>query len=799
MAEAPPGAGPSTLDPQAAIAKHAAVTQSGAAADQATIARVEGAIRNSPMGWLQSVLGQTESRASSEQAGVQADVAKNQQLVADNADKAPKNAGPPPTPGQPARPNVPQPQASTNGGAHVGHKSEGGAEPAGNMAIPGQPAPAKSPASAAPGPAEHAAPPASLAAAVAGAGGDDSKLDGILNAYTPKAPQSTAMLGRIKQMGDVAQGFNNQLSVYVASGGAVEQAIAKASNFLGVGKDASAVWANNPYRKTGGILGGIMTGLEAVKSVANIVGSIAGKLGIVLTVVGLLGMIFPPIGIAVEGIARLLNVIGIICEAITIVMSGILTGLNGVALAKQIASNASAEEKAASADLMLNEANEAAGGLINLALIFGPRFAKGLTGNSKGIVAALFKRAKATIGSIAQKVSAPIAGFASKIVRRMGFGGANMERDLAGNWKSTGLMANLKDSKLGKAFYSAPGKLEQAQDWTMAKWGNTKFAQGLDRVGAWSGSAARKLDVEEAIGGFAERQGTRIGSVGEDWKVTKNLTAASENVERDTRQAAMRAAAQDEANLEGERWRRQMDRRQAASPDHVRNEAAEQKFIDSRKDKIVQQREDGFELSEQKREAKERLENLRDQRYERVNEDYYSNEVNEHTGKGYRDQYMNRLHDSRSQRYKLEEDFCARPKRSARRCSRTPSAPPSRTRSSPSSTRSSRRSMRCARRTTCTSATCPASRRAAARCGAPSTTTGRTSTPTRKRTGTSSARCSIGTSRRAAGRRSRSTTSARRISGRRTRPAPARSRSRLVAAVRSTRSRPMRGAITKTR
>jgi hypothetical protein len=655
MAEAPAG-GPSSFDPQAAIAKHAAVTQSGNATDATTIARVESAIQHSPMGWLQSVLGQTESRASSEQAGVQADVAKNQQLVDENKDKAPKNAGPPPAPGKPAHPAVPQPSASSAGGTHVAHKSEGGTEPVGSMAIPGQHAAAKAAAPA--GTAPAAAPAPNLAAAVAGAGGDDTKLDGILNAYTPKAPQSTAMIGRIKQMGDVAQGFNNQLSVYVAQGGAVEQAVAKASNFLGVGKDAGAVWANNPYRKMGGILGGIMTGLEAVKSVANIVGSIAGKLGLVLTVVGLLGMIFPPIGIAIEGIARLLNVIGIICEAITIVMSGILTGLNGVVLAKQIASNASAEEKAASADLMLGEANEAAGGLINLAMIFGPRFSKGLTANSKGIVAALFKRAKATIGQITQKISANMSGFANRIIRRMGFGGASMERDLGGNWKSTGMLANMKNSKAGKAFFSAPGKLEEWQDYSMAKWGNTKFARGLDRVGAWSGSAARKLDVEESIGGFAERQGARVGNFGKDWKVTKGLNEAAENVERDTRKAAMRAAAADETNLEEERWRRQMGRRQAAgNPDHIRNEAAEKKYIAARKDKIMQQREAGFELSEQKREATERLEKVRDARYERVNEDYANNEINKASGKDYRSQYMDRLHNSRSERYTLEEKF----------------------------------------------------------------------------------------------------------------------------------------------
>ena len=253
-----------------------------------------------------------------------------------------------------------------------------------------------------PFPAPAAAPAPTIASAVAGAG-NDQQLDGILNTYTPKSPQTTQTLGRIKQMGDVAQGFNGQLDVYVSQGGAIDSTIAGSMNFLGAGKDANAVWRNNPYRKVHGVLGGIMTGMSAVKSVCSIVGSICGKLGMVLTVIGLLGMIFPPIGAAVSGIARILSVVGLVCDAISFVLSGILTGLNGVVLAQQIAAGASAEEKAASADMMMSEANDAASGFVNLAMMFGPKFMKGMLGSSKGVVASLLKRAKATIGRIAQR------------------------------------------------------------------------------------------------------------------------------------------------------------------------------------------------------------------------------------------------------------------------------------------------------------------------------------------------------------------------------------------------------------
>ena len=63
--------------------------------------------------------------------------------------------------------------------------------------------------------------------------------------YTPKGAQSTQTVGRIKSMGDIAQGFNGQLDTYIAQGGAVEHGIASTANFLGVGKDVSAVWAKS--------------------------------------------------------------------------------------------------------------------------------------------------------------------------------------------------------------------------------------------------------------------------------------------------------------------------------------------------------------------------------------------------------------------------------------------------------------------------------------------------------------------------------------------------------------------------
>jgi hypothetical protein len=636
------------------IAKHAAVTQAGAQGDAAIVARVESSIKNSPMGWLQGILGETSSRASSEQSQVSGKIAEHKDLVANQKD-VPKDAGPPPAPGPAAHPAVPHPAAPAKAAVAAPAPAAGGAAehhaPIAGAAVP-KSAPAAAPA---------AAPAPTVASAVAGAG--DSQIDGILNGYTPKGQQSTQTIGRIKSMGDVAQGFNGQLDTYIAQGGAVEHGIAATANFLGAGKDVSAVWATNPYRKVHGILGGIMTGMSAVKNVCGVVGSICGKLGMVLTVIGLLGMIFPPIGAAVSGIARILSVVGLICDSISFVLSGILTGLNGVVLAQQIAAGASAEEKAATADLMMSEANEAASGFVNLAMVFGPKFMKGLLGNSKGIVASLIKRAKATIGRISLKLSANVSHFANKIVRKLGFGGSSFER-VGGAWKDTGLLANTKakwaGSKVGKAFTGAPQHLQAVQEKLMAKYGSTAWAKGMDRVGAWGGSVAHKLerfDLGEQAGRLGEKSGKAVGGAFADTNVGKSMAAAAERSELQTRELTMKMEARDAAHLEESRWKNQLDRRQTANPDHVREPGAETKFVAGQGQKVRDEKVADFQSQERQRDAKDRLEQLRTERFERRNDEFYDNKTNGITGVGKRDEMMAGVHNTRERRYSLEAEF----------------------------------------------------------------------------------------------------------------------------------------------
>lgn len=658
MAESPGGGG-KHLDPQSAIARHAAITQADTAGDVAIIARVEGAIQHSPMGWLQKVLGEADSKAASERSQVQGKLDEQKQAIADNKKDAPKDAGHPPASGNAVHPAVPQPAAAgaqTASAAH--HPAATAAHPHAHLhAAPGAPATAPAPAAKAspmPPPA-----PATIMAAVSGAS-SDSQLDAILNAYQPKNQETTAMLGRIKQMGDVAQGFNGQIDQYIAQGGAVEHGIAKAANFLKVGKDVSAVWATNPYRKMHGVLGGMMTGLSAVRQVCELVGTIAGKVGLVLTVVGLLGMIFPPIGVAVSGLARILNVIAIVCSAVSMVLSGILTGLNGVSLAKQISAGATAEEKAATADLMMSEANETASEVGNMAMVFGPRFMKGLLGNSKGLVSGLFRRAKATIGRISLKLTTNVSHFANRIARRLGMGGVGFER-ANGAWKDTGLVARTKESfassRVGKAFYGAPKHLEAIQDKLMARYGNTRIARGLDRVGAWSGSVADRFDLEEHLGKGSERLGGAVGGIGHSTSVGRSVVAAADQAELDTRKAAMHAEMRDATHLEEQRWQRALAARRAENPAHLHDAAAERKFIGAQKDKVRLEHEARFEEAEKKRLVDQRIEKIRAERYDRSTSEFVENKRNPFSGENARDEYMNSVHETRARRYELEKQL----------------------------------------------------------------------------------------------------------------------------------------------
>jgi len=653
MASASP-AGPGALNPQAAIAVHSAQTMQGAEADAALVARIEGQIANSPMGWLQGMMGDVSSKAASEQGEVAGKVDEQKQLVADNQKDAPKDAGPPPQPGAAAKPAVPPQKAPPGKEAAPPPKTTGGKEGPKHQ-VTGK-APPKGGAKAAGG-------QAGMIGQLAGAQ-NDAQLDAMLNAYSPKGQQSTEMLGRIKQMGTVAEGFRGQLDVYVAQGGAVEQGIAKVSNFLGVGKDVSAVWATNPYRQMGTTLGTIMGFMSAIKSISGIVGSICGKIGMVLTVIGLLAMIFPPIGAAVSGVARVLNIIGFICDAISFVTSAALMAFNGVVLASQIASGASAEEKAATADLMMSEANDAAGGLINLAMTFGPKFMKGMLGKSKGFVNSLFRRLKSSITRVAQKLTAPIRNIAQKIAKRFPtLSGRNQAR-VNGQWMSGMDRAKnwVKNTRVSKAFNSAPKVLEKVQNKLMEKYGTSWVARKADRIAAWSGSFGNKIDLETKIGNRVEKLGAKVGGWGAGNTRVQKWAAAADATEAEVRKTAFERSQRDAMDLEEARWRAEIGRRRERGT--VTSDAAENKFVDKQSQKVGDDLQKKFNTDERKRAANydERLADVQKSRRERQADDYWADKKDGSGpmgGNNSRDTTMKQLHDSRQAKVDAESAFRA--------------------------------------------------------------------------------------------------------------------------------------------
>src|ERR1700733_8912699 len=168
MADAPAGGGAAKLDPQAAIATHATVTQAGVGGDQAIIQRIETAIQHSPMGWLQSMMGEVDAKSTSERGEVQGKVDEQKQLVASNQKDAAQKAGAAPTPGQPVHPAVPHPTAAGPAAAVAAPAAAPAGAPPAHAPISAPPKGGAAPASV--------PPPPTIAGAVASAG-NDAQLD----------------------------------------------------------------------------------------------------------------------------------------------------------------------------------------------------------------------------------------------------------------------------------------------------------------------------------------------------------------------------------------------------------------------------------------------------------------------------------------------------------------------------------------------------------------------------------------------------------------------------------------------
>ena len=539
-------------DPAAALQKY---TYPGAEADDAAIKKVESAIQKNCGDGFTAGLQAKAANAPITEGEVQAKKADAESQAkseaASNPDKVKKEAQESP-PGKLDSGTAVKPQikeaSPSKGGPKEPQKGKGEGPPKkpGGAGAPGK------------GGGEGA-PKAPTALVLAAAQSGDGNIDKYLNDYSPKSAETTEKLSKIKEMSAVGKQMDAQVEGYVKNGdGAMATAKAGAINFLGK-KEFEAAFGENPYAKVQGGLGTIMRGLSRFQNVVSIVGNVCGKIGMVLTVVGLLGMIFPPLGAAVSAVARVLNVIGIICDVIGFVLSAILTGLNGVVLAKQIASGASNEEKAATADLMVTEATSASSHVMSLAMSYGPGFMKGFKSASKGMIGALFSKFKSVVGKFAAKALGPIANWAKNVGYKLGIG-LEKEAKVAG------------EGMLKKAWKLPGTALEKIRNTSFVKKVNaSSFSQGAEKFAA----KVDNIGWVNKVDGFGEGLGKSAGGKLEakaGWK--KSLEDSAKNDATATAQAIERNAGADAANREKATIEREIKAKRASGNEQYEQSTA---------------------------------------------------------------------------------------------------------------------------------------------------------------------------------------------------------------------------------
>jgi len=526
MADAPDAP---TLDPKAALAKY---DYKGADEDQKAINKVESAIAaHFPVSFTAG-LAEKSANAPIKEDEVHGKIEKakadaNEKAANDEDAKKELKADPSaknPPAGAAVKPEVKASHPAKPPAFEAKKGGAGGAGPAGAGKAGGKGAKGSG--------HDVGSAPTSIALQAANTG--EADLDSWLDKYPKKSHEPTERLSKIKEMSAVAKGFDGQLEKYVDGSGKVDSATSKLSNFLGK-KEVTAAFGDNPYAKVEGGLGQIMRGISRFANVVSIVGNVCTKIGLVLTVVGLLGMILPPIGAAVSAVARVLNVVGIICDVLGVVLGGILTGLNGVVLAKQIGKGASNEEKAATADMMVTEATSVGGHVLSLAMTYGPGFMKGFKSTSKSLIGNLFLKFKTVVGKFAGKALGPAANWAKNIGYKMGIG-LEKEAKVAGSgllskvWKSPATaLEKLRDTKFVKAI------------------NNSSVAKTAERVGAKIDNIGWVNKVDGLAEGVGKKAGARAQSAFSD-----KLKQSAEDDAKVIAVSVERNAGRDAANRERE-------------------------------------------------------------------------------------------------------------------------------------------------------------------------------------------------------------------------------------------------------
>ncbi len=387
-----------SLTPEKAVEKRS--EQVGHGDDENIIEKIDAALDGSLLGKLQSTDEETKAEAEKEKSQVEDKADEAEDEIEDNKDDAPEDAGPPPKLEEPSD----KPEVKDHGDEDDddGDEREEAEEGKGE---------AKDEKDAGPGKKEGAKQEGAKGGAQGGgllapSAASDGEIGAMLDDFEPKSTATTDTLSRIGEMAEIANSFRGELDDYVASGDGLSATFKEAAvNRVGATKEINALFHDNPYKDVEGGLGKLAQVLHYVKSIAQLVGKVSSTLGMVLTIIGLLGMIFAPIGAPIMKFGKLLNTIGIISHGVAALMSYFLVAINGVVLAKQIQEGGSAEEKAATADLMVAEASESAGSLMSAGMAFGANYKMPFLAKSKGVVAALFKKTKAKVGGfIAPKV-----------------------------------------------------------------------------------------------------------------------------------------------------------------------------------------------------------------------------------------------------------------------------------------------------------------------------------------------------------------------------------------------------------
>src|SRR5258706_2851972 len=102
------------------------------------------------------------------------------------------------------------------------------------------------------------------------------------------------------------------------------------------------------------------------------------------------------------------------------------------------------------------------------------------------------------------------------------------------------------------------------------------------------------------------------------------MAQEAERSEAQTREMAMKMEARSAADLEKARWHNYLDGRQKQNPEHLRDKGTEKEFIHNQGEKVKQDHLAEFQRKESQRGATEHLEELRTQRFERRNEEFYA-------------------------------------------------------------------------------------------------------------------------------------------------------------------------------